>query len=192
MSKYRAYVNPVPSLSETAQRERIGSALGPDKKIAEWYVESRNVTRADFIKHLRDGDIAVVAYAACLAKDKGRKLERLADMADARGDIHAKGAILVEAATDLRSDKNWPAMKAAAIPMLGRMAQGSRSALNGRQGKPPLPYTNAERKTMMRIADSRRYKNWNQRAAAIKAEGIKVPGRTWFYNHIVSTLGATI
>jgi hypothetical protein len=188
MSKYRAYINPTPSLSETLQRAQI-SPLGT---IAEWYVESRTVTRADFIKHLRPGDLAVVAYTACLAADRGRKDDRRCDLMDARGDIHAKGAVLLEAATGHRSDKDWVKMKADALPTLGRMAQGSRSALNGRQGKPPLPYTNAERKTMMRIADSRRYKNWNQRAAAIKAEGIKVPGRTWFYNHIVSTLSATI
>jgi len=82
-------------------------------------------------------------------------------------------------------------MKAAALPMLGRMAQGARSALNGRRGKPPFPYTNAEVKTMKRIAESRRYKNWNQRAAAMKAEGLIVPGRTWFYTHIISALEAT-
>jgi hypothetical protein len=188
MSKFRAYVNPVPSMAETAQREKI-IQWG---LVAEWYVESRNVTRADFIKHLRPGDIAVVAYTACLAANKGRKDDRRCDMMDARGDIHAKGAVLLEAATGHYSDKDWLKMKRDALPMLGRMAQGARSAINGRQGKPPLPYTNAERKTMMRIAESRRYKNWNQRAAAIKADGIKVPGRTWFYNHIVSTLGATI
>jgi hypothetical protein len=189
MSSFRAYVNPVPSLPETMQRAAITTNC---VKVSEWYVESRTVTREDFVKHLRPGDIAIVAYAACLAANKGKKADRFADMIDGRGEIHAKGAVLLEATTGLRSDKDWRKMKPAALPMLGRMAQGSRSALNGRQGKPPLPYTNAERKTMMRIADSRRYKNWNQRAAAIKAEGIKVPGRTWFYNHIVSTLGATI
>ena len=186
MSRYRAYVNPVPSLPEKEQTDLIAH-LAPNG----WYIESRRVTRADFIKSLRPGDIAVVAYTACLAADKGKKTTRFADMVDARGDVHAKGAILFDAGNDLWSNRDWPKMKAAALPMLGRMAQGSRSALNGRRGKLPLPYTNAERKTMTRIAESRRYRNWNQRRAAIKAEGIEVPGRTWFYNHIVSALDAT-
>ena len=163
-------------MSETDQRGQINFS-GP---VSEWYVESRRITRSDFITHLRPGDVAVVAWTANLAHTKGGKMDRVADLMDARGDIHAKGCILLEASTGLRSDKDWPAMKAAAIPMLGRLAQGARSATNGRKGKPPLPYTNAEIKTLLRIGESVRYKNWNQRKAAIERDGLSVPGRTWF------------
>lgn len=173
----RAYINPAGSMTETLQRAEISRCYGT---VAEWYVESRSVKRADFFKHLRPGSIAVVAWTANLAQPRGRKMDRVADLMDARGEVHAKGAILVEASTGLRSDRDWPKMKAAAIPMLGRLAQGARSALNGTKGKPALAYTNAEIKTLLRIAESRRYKNWDQRKVGIKAEGIVVPGRTWF------------
>lgn len=173
-------------MSEADQRAQIIS-FG---HFAEYYIESRSVTRADFIKQLRKDDVAIVAWTANLAQTRGHKMHRVADLMDTRGEIHAKGAILVEASSGLRSNRDWLKMKATAVPMLGRMAQGSRSALNGRQGKPPLPYTNLEMKTMRRIAESRRYKNWNQRLKAIKDDGIVPPGRTWFYTHVVSTLNA--
>ena len=172
-------------MPEAMQRAEI-ERRGP---VDEWYIASRTVTREDFVKHLRPGDIAAVAWTANLAQTRGRKMDRVADMLDARGNIHAKCAVL-EAAEGL-SSRDWPKMKAAAIPMVGRMAQGSKSALNSAKGKPPLAYTNDERKTLRRIAESRRYKNWNQRRAAIKDEGLEVPSRTWFYTHIVSTLDAT-
>ena len=164
-------------MSEADQRSIIAQS-GP---ISEWYVESRRITRADFITHLRPGDVAVVAWTANLAHTKGGKMDRVADLMDARGDIHAKGCILEEASTKRHSDKDWLAMKAAALPVLGRLAKGAKSATNGRKGSPPLPFTNAEIKTLLRIGESVRYKNWNQRRAAIKLEGIEpVPSRTWF------------
>ena len=83
----RAYINPLPTYPEAAQRADILKG-GP---VDEWYVESQRVTRADFIKHLRRGDTAVVAHMACLAKAHGRIDTRLSDLLEARGDIHAKG-----------------------------------------------------------------------------------------------------
>ena len=51
----RAYINPLPTYPEAAQRADILKGGAVD----EWYVESQRVTRADFIKHLRAGDQAV-------------------------------------------------------------------------------------------------------------------------------------
>ena len=168
-ARRRAYINPLPGYSEAEQRAAILKG-GP---VDEWYVESRSVKRADFVQHLRAGDQAVVANIGCLAKATGRIDGRLNDLADARGDIHGKGCVIIDAG-GLRSDRDWPGTKAAARTFLLR----ERSIKNASARK--FNYTNAEIKTMMRIKESRRYKNDNQRLAAIAKEGIKAPKRTWF------------
>jgi hypothetical protein len=170
----RAFVNPTKSLPEAAQREIILKS-GP---VDEWYVASKVVSRADFIKHLRTGDEAVVAFGACLAKATGGPDSRQSDMIDGRGEIHAQHAVLIDAGNVLRSDTNWPKIKELSRTQLGRWAQGAKSAANGSGNR--LTLTDAQLKTMMRIQDSRRYKNDNQRKVAIEKEGIKpAPGRTW-------------
>jgi hypothetical protein len=171
----RAYINPQPGFSETAQREVILKRF-PD--IAEWYVESKRVTRADFIQHLRTSDEAVVASAGCIAKTTGRIDTRLADMADARSDIHTAVAVLVTADDGLSSRRNWPEMKIKARADINAF----KNVVNGSKHK--HNFTNAELKTMLRIQDSRRYKNDNQRVVALAKEGIKgcdgkPPSRTW-------------
>ena len=181
----RAYINAAPSLPEAQQRVVIEAAGA----IAEWYVESHSITRADFLKGLRPGNLAVVAWSANLAQTKGNKMARVADLLDARGEVHAKGAILLEAATGLRSDHDWPKMKAAAIPALARMAQGRKSALNGNKGQPPLRFTDEEKAKIKDVMESRRYRNWPERKAAVIARGITPPSRTWIYNHILSFNG---
>ena len=93
-TQIRAYINPLPGYSEAAQRADILKAFDT---IHEWYVESRNVTRSDFINHLRKGDIAVVARMGCLAKIAKRIDVRMLDFVDARGDIHAKGCTIKDA-----------------------------------------------------------------------------------------------
>ena len=173
--QFRAYINPAPPMPEAEQRALIAKA----GEIAEWYVESNSVTREDFIKHLRPGNIAVVAYAACLAEQKGRTPHRYADMVDARGEIHARGAILLEAATGLRSDKDWPKMKAAAQSTLAKLAQGRSSALNGQRGAIHHGFTDKELEIMRGIMGSREYRNWDERHIAMQARGIKAPRRTW-------------
>ena len=183
--QFRAYINPAPPMPETAQREVIAKA----GEIAEWYVESKNVTREDFIKHLRPGNVAVVAQAAYLAEQKGGKSHRYADMVDARGEIHAKGCVLLEAATGLRSDKDWPKMKAAAGPILAKLAQGRMSALNGKRGATGHGYTNKELETMRLIMVSREYRNWDERQIAMQAHGIKAPGRTWCMSKLPTLVG---
>lgn len=186
--EFRAYINPVPPMSESAQRAVIAKA----GKIAEWYVESKSVSRDDFIKHLRAGNVAVVAHAAYLAQLKGRKNHRFADMVDARGEIHARGAILLEAATGLRSDKDWPKMRAAAQPMLAKLSQGHRSAVNGVRGATGHGYTDKELDTMQWIMVSREYRNWDERQIAMRAKGIKAPGRTWCLNKLPLLVGKIV
>jgi hypothetical protein len=169
----RAYVNPNASYPESAQRADILKWFGEP---AEWYVESARVTRADFIKHLRAGDVAAVASIGCLAKAIGRIDVRMADLFEARGDIHAKGCYAQDAA-GLRTDREWPTVKASSHDFFRRQAQGAKSAANGAANK--FNFSNAEIKTMQRIMESRRYSNDNQRIAAIRREGIKSPKRTW-------------
>ena len=97
-----------------------------------------------------------------------------------------RGAVLLEASTEMRSDLDWHRMRAAAFPMLSRLAQGAKSALNGRRGRRRLPISDAERKIIRRIMESRRYKNWEERRAAIEVEGIPCPSHTYVYNRIMN------
>ena len=165
----RAYINPLPNYPEAAQRADILKTFGD---VGEWYIESRSVTRADFIHHLRKDDEAVVARSGCLAKATGRVDSRMADFMDARGDIHAKGCRLICAVTGFGSANEWAAMKADARSFM--LAQ--RSVKNGSKRKYLL--TDAQVKAALRITESKRYVNDNQRLAALKKEGI-VFGRTF-------------
>ena len=160
----RAYINPNASYPEAAQRADILKWFGEP---AEWYVESTAVTRADFIKHLRAGDVAAVAGIGCLAKARGRIDVRMADLLEARGDIHAKGCAIVDA-----EGNGWLAAKDAVRKFM--LAQ--RSVKNGSKRKYML--TDAQVKNAMRIKDSKKYVNDNQRLAALKKEGIVI-GRTF-------------
>ena len=164
----RAYINPLPGYSEAEQRADI-LRNGP-VPISEWYVESQRVNRADFIKHLRRGDEAVVANPGCFAKAFGSIDARLADLAEARGDVHAKGCRLAYDA--LRSDNDWVHMRGAARAFMLR----ERNVKNGSKRKYML--TDAQVKAALRITESKRYVNDNQRLAALKKEGI-VFGRTF-------------
>ena len=163
----RAYINPLPTYPEAAQRAAIKASGDVD----EWYVESGNVKRTDFVKHLRKGDVAVVASMACLAMAHGRIDARMNDLQEARGDIHAKCCVIVDAA-GYRSDTGWPEAKKEAKRFL--LAQ--RSVKNGSKRKYML--TDAQVKAALRIVESKRYVNDNQRLAALKKEGI-VFGRTF-------------
>lgn len=159
----RAYINPLPTYQEAAQRADILKGGAVD----EWYVESQRVTRDDFIKHLRRGDTAVVAHMACLAKAHGRIDTRLSDLLEARGDIHAKGCAIVDA-----EGNGWLASK----DSVRKFMLAQRSVKNGSRRKYML--TDAQVKNAMRIKDSKKYVNDNQRLAALKKEGI-VFGRTF-------------
>lgn len=167
----RAYINPQPGFDEKAQRAEI-EAVYDD--IAEWYVESKSITRQDFIDHLRKGDHAVVARVGCLAKIAKDWRTRDADLKDARGEIHAQCAVLVSAQEKLRSDKDWPAMKAAGKSLFLWLKNVSNA--QGRKHR----YTDNEIREMMLIRVDKRYNNDTDRLAAVKRKKIKPPGRTWF------------
>jgi len=166
----RAYVNPLPGYPEAAQRADIEAKFG---KIDEWYVESVNVKRADFIQHLRPGDMAIVARMACLAKATGNIKSRLADLGDARGDIHAPGKCCVVFDTEgLRSDVKWPAVKKAAEAFLLR----ERNVKNGSKRK--YNFTDAQILRIVEVRDLKTYTNDVQRLARLKKDGIEC-GRTY-------------
>ena len=165
----RAYVNPLPGYPESAQRADIEAKFG---KIDEWYVESVNVKRAGFIESLRRGDEAIVAHMGCLAKAAGRIDSRMFDLVDARGDIHGRCCVVLDA-KDHRSDsKGWLTAKEAARAFLLR----ERNIKNGSARKFSL--TNAQVRRVLEVRDSKRYTNDNQRLAALKKEGIVI-GRTY-------------
>ncbi len=166
----RAYINPLPDFPEAAQRAAIEQQFND---IAEWYVESNKITRADFIQHLRNGDEAIVARAGCFAKSRGTNDSRLSDMAEARGDVHARCAVLVAADNKQRNSRDhWQAMKAAAKVDLNAF----KNMNNGSARKHNL--TDAQVRRVMQVRDSKRYTNDAQRLAALKKEGIEI-GRTY-------------
>lgn len=164
----RAYINPQPALSEADQR-RLVDPLEP----AEIYVETRNETREDWIESLRPGSVALVPKLFVLAKAIGRKDGRLSDLLLAKDEIHGAGSHILEADTGHRSSEQWNQMLARANDDL------SGAVKSGKVGKQPFTYTEAELLAMRAVMESRKYHNWPERSAAIKAKGIKVPGRTW-------------
>lgn len=167
----RAYVNPVPGFDEKFQRAVITKSFSD---IEEWYVESRSVSREDFIGQLREGDEAVVACVGCLAQTIGDWRAKDADLKDARGEINGQGAVLVSAYEKMRSDKDWPAMKVAAKAYFNWIKNiGNASARKHL-------YTDHEIREMLIVRANKNLKNWRDRRAAVKAKGIKPPGRTWF------------
>ena len=172
-SSRRAYINPLPGYPEKAQRADIEAKFG---KIDEWYVESVNVKRADFIKHLRAGDEAIVAKMACLAKATGRIDARINDLNETRGDIHAK-CCTIEDTDGWLSNSAWPAAKAAARAFLLR----ERNIKNASARKRNL--TDAQVRRVLEVCDSKRYTNDAQRLAALKKEGIEL-GRTYMVTDV--------
>lgn len=180
----RGFNSPQPPRFGEAMQNELLAKIGA-KTI---YTRKRVEDRDHFVRSLRPTSAAGVAEAALLAEPTGRADTRRASFLLAKDQIHERGSYILEAATGHCSNnpKQWKLMRARAFDLLGSLAKASKSADNGRKGKPPLEYSPDEFKTMKAIAESRRYKNWNQRKARIKAEGIKPPGRTWFYNNIVS------
>ena len=168
----RAYVNPMPGYSETAQRADIIAKFGePD----QWYVENVRVTRANFISQLRAGDLAVVARMGCLAKLEKRIDSRMFDFVDARGDIHAKGCHVEDAAGF--SSRDWAKTKIEAKRFL--LAQ--RSIKNGSARK--ITLTNAQVRRVLEVCNMKRYSNDKARLAALAKDGIKI-GRTYMVEKV--------
>jgi hypothetical protein len=161
----RAYINPLPGYGEAAQRADILKS-GP---IDEWYVESNKTKRHDFIRHLREGDHALVAHFGCLAKATGRIDARISDLLEARGDIHAKGCAIFDAGGVWVNSK-------AAIASARTFLLAQRSIKNGSARQHRL--TDAQVRRVLEIRDSKRYTNDPQRLTALRKEGIEI-GRTY-------------
>ena len=164
----RAYINPLPGYPEAAQRILIGEKIGP---VGEVYVESVKFKRANFIDSLRDGDEAVVAHMGCLAMAHGKIDARIADLAEARGDIHAKGCVIIDAEGQ-RSDRDWAQVKKTVRAFL----LVERNVRNGSARKYNL--TDAQVRRVLEVCNMKRYTNDRQRLTALKKEGIDI-GRTF-------------
>lgn len=178
---HRAYINPQPAMSELAQRGAVETY-----KPGAIYVQSRNEDRAAWIQSLRKGSIALVADGFLLAKATGRTDRRFADLLEAKDEIHGRGACIKEASTGNNSCdlREWGLMRTRALHMLSRAVKKGRGQ-GKRQG---YEYTPIEYERMRAIATNKRLKNWPEREAAMKRQGIKAPKRSWFYQHIVSKL----
>lgn len=164
----RAYVNPLPGCPEAAQRIIIGENLGP---IAEFYVESVNVKRTDFIQHLRAGDEAVVAHMGCFAMAAGKINARMADLDEARGDVHAKGCIILDS-EGRRSNRDWPKVKQAVRAFL----LVERNVKNGSARE--YNFTDKQILRIVEVRQLKTYTNDTQRLARLKKDGIDC-GRTY-------------
>ena len=164
----RAYVNPLPGYSEAEQRADIESKFG---KIGEWYVESVSVKRLNFIESLRVGDEAVVAHMACLAMAGGKIIPRMADLNEARGDVHGQCATVIDAG-GLSTKGNWKAVKAAVKAFL----LVERNVKNGSKRK--YNFTDAQIRRIVEVRNLKTYTNDVQRLARLKKDWI-VCGRTF-------------
>jgi hypothetical protein len=179
---YRGVIQPLPSLPEHEQRELLKPL-----RLADIYVLGRDSTHEDLIRQQRKGRALAVPWAAVLARQKGRKDSRYASLLEFVGEIHARGGHVIEVKTGLRSDRpaDWRIMRAEAEKMLGRIAQGSKSAANARRGRVGFGHSDKDIQTMLRIMDSREYANDASRINAIKKLGVQpVPKRTWLITRL--------
>jgi len=177
MVEYRGVIQPLPNLPEPEQRAALKGF-----KLGELYVLGRDCTQDDIIAQQRGNRVVVAPWAAVLARQKGKKDARFSSLLAFVVELHAKGGHIIEAATGLRSNKpaDWRKMREEAERMLGRIAQGARSATNARRGSIGYEHTDQDIQAMLRIMDSRRYPNDRTRMDAIKRIGVRpVPRRTW-------------
>jgi len=170
-------IQPLPSLPEPEQR----AALKP-YDCTEVYTLGRAATHEDLLRQQRKGRAIVTPCAACLARQRGTKDSRVSSLSSFIAALHMKGGYVIEAATGRRSNRlsDWLVMCAKAGEMLGRIAQGSKSAENGRKGRIGFGHSDKDILTMLRVMDSRTYKNDASRINAIRKLGVEpVPKRTW-------------
>ncbi len=170
-------IQPLPSLPEHEQR-----ALLKGLPLAEIYVLGRDCSHEDIIRQQRKGRALAVPWAAVLARQRGRKDARYASLLQFVDDIRHKGGHILETATGLKTNKaaEWWAMRKKAEEMLGRIAQGAKSAANARRGRVGYGHDDKAILAMLRVMDSRRYTNDRSRIEAIRKLGVvPVPRRTW-------------
>lgn len=173
--EYRALIQPVTGLPDAAQRELL-ARFEP----AETYVCRTAEDFESFIKHLRPPRVVVVAYAGLLGEQRGNKLDRVDNMAGTKAAIHRRGSYIVEVG-GRDSRKSWAAMRKDGCDMCRRLAQGRRSALNGRKGK--QPYEFKDKHLSRFVIEMGKGQNDAERLRKIKVyckeQKIEAPGRTW-------------
>jgi|SRR6185503_2486463 len=179
--EYRGVIQPLPSLTEPEQRELLKRFKIEEDHL---YVLGRNASHDDLIRQQRGNRVLVTPHAFVLARQVGRKADRYASLLALKDEIHGRGGYIIEAATGKRSDRpaDWRAMREEAERVLGRIAQGAKSAGIGRRtrGKVRYDHTDKDILNMLRIMDSKRYPNDQTRIDAIERIGVRpVPQRTW-------------
>ena len=176
--EYIALIQPVPGLPEAEQR-RIVAKFSP----TDYFLIGKDGDHDAYIKIMRPPRVALVSHAGLLGEQRGKKLDRQDGMASTKSALHKRGSHAVEASTGRSSLKKWAGMRKDGDEMCRRLSQGAKSALNGKRGTKALAddWSNDDIKDMLRVKDSRKYKNWRSRHAAIVKLGIKpVPKRTTF------------
>lgn len=135
-TEYRGIVNPVPSIPEAEQRELIAKY-----EPTEVYDYGSGATPDDVLKQQRAPKAVVVSDAALVIEQIGSKEARYEGFLWFKTDLHRKGGFFIEARTGLRSDKkaDWAIIRPNAKKMLGRFAQGWKSAFNAKRGAKPWP-----------------------------------------------------
>jgi hypothetical protein len=174
--EYRALIQPVRNLSEAEQRKLL-ARFEP----AEVYVCKVAADFENFVKQMRPPRIALVVSAGLLAEQKGRKSNRVDEMVAVKVAIHKRGCSITDNKSR-NSLKSWVSMAAEGDDVCRRLAQGAKSVLNGRKGSQPLSdfYSDTDLRDLLRVLESKKYRNWRERKEAIKRLAIKpMPGRTW-------------
>jgi|SRR5215469_15473852 len=180
--EYRGVIQPLPSLPEPEQRAAL-KRFNP----TEIYTLGRDATHEDLLRQHRKGRALVVQWVCLLARMKGTKDSRYASLVNFVVDLHMKGSWIREAETDLRSNHygQWQIMQAKAGEMLGRIAQGSKSAANAKRGRIGFGHSDKDLQTMLRIMESKRYSNDDMRIEAIRQHGVRpLPKRTWLLTRL--------
>ena len=177
---YRGLVQVVTGIPEADQRELLAK-FNP----SEIYVCRNSDDFDGYLRQMRPPRVAAVAYAGLLGEQRGNKEARMDNMVAMKVAIHKRGCH-VETATGEDSRKDWPAMKRAGSEICRRLAQGRRSALNGRKGAEPYEFAD---KHLSRFAlIMAKGKNDKDRAAQIaaycKTHKIGIPKRTWLWTKL--------
>lgn len=182
-TEYRGIVNPVPSITEVEQRELIAKY-----EPTEVYDYSKGHSPDDVLKQQRAPKAVVVSDAALVIEQIGGLQARYEGFLWFTTDLHRKGGFYIEARTGLRSNKkaDWAIIRPTAKKMLGRFAQGRKSAFNAKRGAKPWPPAEVTREIMQAIKDDwyviRGKRTSDDAAKAIKRKFKKLaPGRTVLY-----------
>lgn len=174
--EYLAVLNPVPALSEAAQREMLA-----EFQPQEWFTVDKDGSLDQFIGLVRPPRVVLVAYPAFLAEQYGPAGARRDSMVATKVAIHKRYSY-VQDAEGHRSDKHWPSMRTAGKAMCGRLAQGRKSALNAKRGAKPWIPTPEEKAICREEWFDKRNATIDDAVRAIKRRLKKrAPGRTVLY-----------